>query len=311
MDNKSIGFLGLGNMGKNMVFNLLDKGYEVYAWNRSEEPRKEVAERGAKAFESIPDLIEALPNSPKVVWSMVSAGDPVDSIIEQLINEESTERKLNEGDIFIDGVNSHFEDSLRRGALLKQRGIRFLDCGVSGGIEGARNGACIMVGGDKSAYDYTEEIIKDMATEKGFGYFGNQGAGHYVKMVHNAIEYGMMQAISEGINLLEVSDYDVDYETVTEVWNHGSIITGNLMGFLNDAFKKDKKLDNIDPEIGSLGTGRWAVEHALKLGVPFNTIANAVFSRYSSRNTDIFSYKTIQAMRIEFGGHNSKERAHK
>ncbi|MCA9383843.1 decarboxylating 6-phosphogluconate dehydrogenase [Candidatus Dojkabacteria bacterium] len=302
---KKIGFLGLGNMGKNMVMNLLDHGYEVYAWNRSEQPRIESAEAGAKVFESISDLIAALGDEPKVIWSMVAAGEPVDLVIDQLITGENS---LKEGDILVDGVNSHYKDTLRRSEKLSELGIKYLDCGVSGGIKGARSGACIMVGGDQDAFTQIEPIIKDLSQENGYGYFGSSGAGHYVKMIHNAIEYGMMQAIAEGINLLDASPYQVDYKKLTEVWNHGSIIESNLIGFLNSAFSEQHNLPDISSEIGSLGTGKWAVEESLDRGISMTSIANAVAARYESRETDTFAHKIISALREEFGAHNSQER---
>jgi len=306
MSTKQIGFLGLGNMGLNMVQNLLSKGYEVHAWNRSPEPREEAKKAGAVVYENLTDLLTALPK-PRIIWSMVAAGDPVDKIISQLTEGE---KKLEQGDIFVDGVNSNYRDSLRRHEQLVSLGIHFLDCGVSGGIKGARNGACIMVGGDKKIYqEHIEPIVKDMAIENGYGYFGEAGAGHFVKMVHNAIEYAMMQAIAEGMNLIDKSEYsDLDREELVDVWNHGSIIAGNLMGFLKDAFEKDATLEKIDSEIGSLGTGEWAVREALMREVPFSGITNSVFARFNSRGKDDFGAKIVQALRAEFGGHNSQER---
>ncbi|MFQ5493029.1 MAG: phosphogluconate dehydrogenase (NAD(+)-dependent, decarboxylating) [Candidatus Dojkabacteria bacterium] len=307
MDKKQVGFIGLGNMGKNMVFRLLEQGWEVHAWNRSAPPRVEVEKEGAKVYESIPDLIENL-KGRKVLFSMIAAGEPVDEVIEQTVSDESENRRLNSGDIFIDGVNSHYKDSIRRGDKLLEKGIHLIDCGVSGGIVGARNGACIMAGGDKGAFEYIEDLISDMSTESGYGYFGKRGSGHYVKMVHNAIEYATMQAMGEGFNLLHKSGFDVDLSKLTDVWNHGSIIAGNLMGIMHTAFSKDNKLDNAPTMVGSLGTGKWAVEEALEREVPFTNIANAVYTRYASRERDEIIHKVISALRAEFGGHTEHER---
>lgn len=310
MNKKIIGFLGLGNMGLNMVYNLLDKGYKVYAWNRSEEPRELANTSGAEVFDNIEDLLSALPK-PRIVWSMVSAGEPVDMILEKLTSGSVV---MEQGDVFVDGVNSNYRDTLRRASKLKELGINFFDCGVSGGITGARNGACIMVGGDKKLYEtHIEMIVKDLSQENGYGYFGEVGAGHFVKMVHNAIEYGMMQSIAEGMNLLNKSEYgeNLDYENLVDVWNHGSIISSNLLGFLKEAFTKEGNLNNIDSEIGSLGTGEWAVREALAREVPFDAITHSVFARFNSRGNDNFAYKVVQALRSEFGGHNSKERPNK
>jgi len=306
MSKKQIGFLGLGNMGLNMVYNLLDKGYEVHAWNRSAGPRSKAEKAGATVYEDLYTLVSTLPK-PRVIWSMVSAGEPVDQIIEQLTEGEV---KLEKGDVFVDGVNSYYRDSIRRYDKLAGLGVHFLDCGVSGGITGARNGACIMVGGNKDIYrEYIEQVVKDLSTKNGYGYFGEVGAGHFVKMVHNAIEYAMMQAIAEGMNLVDKSEYsELDREKLTDVWNHGSIISGNLMGFLKDALSKDPTLKKVDSEIGSLGTGEWAVREALLREVPFSGITNSVFARFNSRNKDDFGAKIVQALREEFGGHNSQER---
>lgn len=309
MSKKQLGFLGLGNMGLNMVRNLLDKGYEVHAWNRSPGPRQEAKADGAIVYEDLSDLLEALPK-PRVLWSMVAAGEPVDMIIEQLIEGKT---KLEKGDIFVDGVNSNYRDSLRRNEKLSSLGVHFLDCGVSGGITGARNGACIMAGGDKEIFEkHVEEIVRDLSTENGYGYFGGAGAGHFVKMVHNAIEYAMMQAMAEGMNLIDKSEYsELDREKLVDVWNHGSIIAGNLMGFLKGALEKDAKLESTESVVGSLGTGEWAVREALSREVPFSVITNSVYARFNSRGKDDFGAKIVQALRAEFGGHNSQERPNK
>lgn len=303
---KQIGFVGLGNMGLSMVQKLIEKGYEVHAWNRSEPARLEAQQAGAKVFDNLDDLVSSL-KGPRMIWSMVAAGSPVDEILGKL------SKLMKKGDIFIDGANSYYHDSIRRGQELGKNGIYFFDAGVSGGINGARNGACIMVGGNKKIYElHLESIVKDLATDLGYGYFGEIGAGHFVKMVHNAIEYGMMQSIAEGMNLITHSDFDkVDMAKLTDVWNHGSIITGNLMGFLHDALSKDAKLEGTKSVIGSLGTGEWAVREALQREVPFMNISNAVFSRFNSRGQDDFGAKVVQALREEFGNHNPNERPNK
>jgi 6-phosphogluconate dehydrogenase len=303
-----IGFIGLGNMGLNMVKNLKDKGHELIVWNRSPEPRAEAEAYGVHACESIMEVVQQLEGEErKVILSMVSAGPIVDTILFDN-GENSIVKLLSEGDIFVDCVNSHYRDSIRRAETLKQSGILMLDAGVSGGVEGARNGACSMIGGDETAFKYVEQIFKDLTVENGYGYFGPSGAGHYVKMVHNAIEYGMMQAISEGLNLIDSSDYKVNYDKVLDVWNHGSIIESNLLGFLKAGLQKAGGIEHLDPEVGSLGTGRWASEEALQRGVPFTAITHAVFNRYMSRGNAGFGFKMIQAMRAEFGAHTGKER---
>jgi 6-phosphogluconate dehydrogenase len=302
------GFIGLGNMGLNMVKNLLEDGHEIIAWNRSEQPRIEAAEAGATAVGSIKEVAEALKGEQRrVIINMVSAGPIVDQLL--FDNGENTiSELLSEGDIFIDGVNSFYKDSIRRAEELKKKGILMLDAGVSGGVDGARNGACAMVGGDPEAFKYVEQIFKDLTVENGYGYFGTNGSGHFVKMVHNAIEYGMMQVIGEGLNLIHESGFNPDIDKLLDVWNHGSIIESRLVGFLKAGIEKSGGLDNLETEIGSLGTGRWASEDALQRGVPFTAISHAVFSRYQSRGTGEYAFKIIQAMRAEFGAHNGKER---
>jgi len=306
INNMKVGFIGLGNMGLNMVYNLLDHGHELVVWNRSEEPRAEATKKGAIAVESITELVEKL-DSPKVVFSMISAGPVVDKILFEN-EDESIMKVLGEGDVFIDGVNSHYKDSIRRANKLEEKGIKMLDAGISGGVDGARTGACAMIGGDEQAFKFVESIFKDLTKEEGYGYFGANGAGHYVKMIHNAIEYGMMQVIGEGLNLLDESEFKVDYQKLLNVWNHGSIIESRLIEFLKESIKNNDDLTTLDTEIGSLGTGRWAAEEALEKGVPFTGISHAVFNRYQSRETGDFAFKMIQAMRAKFGAHNSKER---
>lgn len=304
---KEVGFLGLGSMGLNMVYKLLDAGYTVHAWNRGEEPRNQAKSKGAKTYNSISDMVQAMKGSNRVFWSMVSAGPAVDEVLSEL------KKYVKKGDILVEGANSFYKDSIRRHDEFAKHGVIYFDAGVSGGLEGARNGSCIMVGGDKQVFTkYLENIVKDLAIEKGYGYFGVSGAGHYVKMVHNAIEYAMMQAMGEGVNLITKSQYQsVDLEKLTDVWNHGSIIEGRLMGFLNNALTRDTNLENTDSEVGSLGTGEWSVTEALKNEVPFSAIAGSVFARYNSRGNDDFSAKVVQALRVEFGGHNSQERPQK
>ena len=301
---KEIGFIGLGSMGLNMVFKLLEKGYTVHAWNRSIGSREQAQSAGATVYQSISEMVSAMKGNERVFWSMVSAGSAVDEVLNEL------KKYVKKGDIVVEGANSFFEDSVRRHNEFEKLGVYYYDAGVSGGLEGARNGSCIMVGGDKQVFTkYVEEIVRDLAIENGYGYFGGSGAGHYVKMVHNAIEYAMMQAMGEGMNLISKSEYNsVDFEKLTDVWNHGSIIEGRLMGFLKDALSKDSNLNNTESEVGSLGTGEWSVKEALKNEVPFPTIAGSVFARYNSRGNDDFSAKVVQALRVEFGGHNSKER---
>lgn len=302
--------MGLGNMGLNMVKNLLDHNHEVIAWNRSKPPRVAAGAAGAMEVETPKEMVSHL-EGKKVVMSMVAAGPAVDAILFES-GENSIFELLTSGDIFIDCANSHYKDTLRRKEKLAEKGIIMLDAGVSGGVEGARNGACCMVGGDEESFKYVEEIFRDLSAEGGYGYFGPSGSGHYVKMIHNAIEYGMMQAIGEGLNLLQSTEFEqCDLDKVLDVWNHGSIIESRLLGFLKESVVNCDSISDLDKEIGSLGTGMWASEEALKRGVPFTAISHAVFNRYQSRGSGDTAFKLIQAMRAKFGAHNSQERESK
>src|SRR3989344_6733380 len=220
-----LGFIGLGRMGLNMVFNLVDNKHQVVAYNRSPDPVAEAAKYGAIPAHSLQELIDKLP-SPKIVWIMIKSGQPVDDMIAQLVP------LLQKEDIIIDGGNSYFEDSKRRYAELKKKGIHFLDCGTSGGMEGARHGACMMIGGEKEIFQKVEVLFKDMCVKDGYGYMGSTGAGHFVKMVHNGIEYGMMGAIAEGMQAIKDSSLNINPHQATKVYAHGSIISSRLVDWL-------------------------------------------------------------------------------
>jgi 6-phosphogluconate dehydrogenase len=290
------GVIGLGKMGFNMALHLLERGHELVAFDLSPEAVVSIAAHGAQSARSLPELAGML-EAPRLLWLMVPAGEPVDSTIEQLLPI------LDKGDIIVDGGNSHYKDSERRAALLEKQGIHFLDAGTSGGLEGARHGACIMVGGDKSAYDSIEPLLSDLCVENGYGYMGRSGSGHFAKMVHNGIEYGMMQAMGEGFNLLDASGYDFDLEAVSRVWANGSVIRGWLMDLMVQALQKDPKLDYLTGAIADSGEGRWTVEAALDHEVSIPVIAASLFTRYRSRSEGNISDKVVAALRHEFGGH--------
>ncbi|MDP3387424.1 MAG: decarboxylating 6-phosphogluconate dehydrogenase [Eubacteriales bacterium] len=294
--NMKIGIIGLGKMGYNLALNIHDKGFEVQAYNRSNEKVDEIIKDGINGHYTIESLTDAL-DDRKVIWLMVPAGEAVDSVIEELLP------RLKTGDIIIDGGNSKYEDSIARGNYLHQKGIYFLDAGTSGGIEGARNGACIMVGGDTDAVAYLEDFFKAITVGDGFLHTGVCGSGHYVKMIHNGIEYGMMQAIGEGFNILKESRFDLDYSAVAKVWSNGSIIRGLLMELTEQAFINNGNLENIIPIIDAQGEGQWTVEEAIRLNVSVPVIANSLFVRYASKDSDKFSDKVVAALRNEFGGH--------
>jgi 6-phosphogluconate dehydrogenase len=296
-----IGFVGLGKMGFNMVENLLDKKHEVTAFDLSAEAVKNIAEKGADTASSLKELAQKL-SSPKIVWLMVPAGSPVDKVLSELAP------LLSKGDIIIDGGNSYYKDTMRRAEELKSKGIDYLDAGTSGGLSGARYGACMMIGGDKKVFEIVEQLFKDMCVEKGYGYVGKSGAGHFVKMVHNGVEYGMMEAIGEGFEILDSSKFDVNLKEVARIWSHGSIIRGLLMELTESAFSKDEKLSAVSGEVADSGEGRWTVEAALDLNVPIPVISNALQRRYRSREANPLSDRLVAALRNEFGGHGFKRR---
>ncbi len=291
-----IGMIGLGKMGYNLALNMRDKGFDVQAYNRSNESVDDIIKDGVSGHYTVESLMAAL-DDRKVVWMMVPAGKAVDSVIGEL------SPYLKAGDIVIDGGNSKYEDTINRSKSFIENGIYYLDAGTSGGTDGARNGACIMVGGDIEAVGYLKEFFEAITVSDGFLHTGVSGSGHYVKMIHNGIEYGMMQAIGEGFNILKSSRFDLDYSAVAKVWSNGSIIRGLLMELTEQAFINNGNLESIIPIIDAHGEGQWTVEEAIRLNVPVPVIANSLFVRYASKDTDKFSDKVVAALRNEFGGH--------
>ncbi|WP_273380495.1 phosphogluconate dehydrogenase (NAD(+)-dependent, decarboxylating) [Symbiobacterium thermophilum] len=250
---------------------------------------------GAKGVSSLKELVLSLEN-PRILWMMVPH-TVVDSVISEITPF------LSKGDIVIDGGNSHYKESIRRYNELKEIGIHFMDAGTSGGVEGARNGACYMVGGDSEAWNIVEPLFRDTAVKNGYLYTGKAGSGHFLKMVHNGIEYGMMAAIGEGFEILEKSEFDYDYEKVARVWNNGSVIRSWLMELTERAFSKDAKLEEIKGIMYSSGEGKWTVETALDLQTATPVIAMSLLMRYRSLENDTFTGKVVAALRNEFGGH--------
>lgn len=291
-----IGFIGLGKMGFNLVCNLVDHGHTVVGYDINPELVAAIGKEGATGANSLADLYNALPEK-RVLWLMIPAGPLIDTVIEQLL------AFLQPGDVVIDGGNSNFKDSLRRHAYLKEKGIGFLDCGTSGGISGARHGACTMVGGDPDVIEPMNPVFTDISVKDGYLYTGPAGSGHFTKMVHNGIEYGMMQSIAEGFEVLEKSQFPFNYEAVARVWNHGSVIRSWLMELTENAFRKDASLDEIKGRMFSSGEGKWTLETALDLGVPTPVIALSLIMRYRSLQDDTFTGKVVAALRNEFGGH--------
>ncbi|BAH43710.1 6-phosphogluconate dehydrogenase [Brevibacillus brevis NBRC 100599] len=291
-----LAILGLGKMGYNLTLNLLSHQHEVVAYDVDSTRAEELSHEGAIPAFSVEDAMEKLP-TPRVVWLMVPAGEIVDQLVDQL----ST--LLAVGDIVIDGGNSHYKQSLDRYARLKEKGIHFMDAGTSGGMEGARHGACMMIGGDREAFSHIEPMIRDINVENGYLYAGEAGSGHFLKMIHNGIEYGMMQAIGEGFEVLAKSQYNFDFAEVARVWANGSVIRGWLMDLTERAFRKDAKLDEIRGVMHSSGEGKWTLETALDLQAATPVIAMSLLMRYRSLDEDTFHGKVVAALRNEFGGH--------
>jgi len=291
------GIIGAGKMGGALVRNLVKVGGSAVVYDLNPANVAELVGDSVVGVASLPELVSALPTSPRVIWMMVPAGKPVDDVIAAL------RPSLVAGDVLIDGGNSFFRDSLRRGEELKEIGVRYIDCGSSGGLEGALNGLCLMVGGDAEAVALAEPLFKAIAQPGGYAHVGPSGAGHFVKMVHNGIEYGMLQAIGEGFELLEAGPYDLDMAQVASLWTHGSVIRGWLMELMARAFVSDPRLEGIRGDVGGGSTGSWAIEEAWKAGVPMPTIAMSYAMRLRSRQDDTFTGKVVAALRREFGGH--------
>lgn len=283
-------------MGYNLTLNLLSHQHEVVAYDVDNSRAEELGREGAIPAASVEDAVAKL-EAPRVIWLMVPAGEIVDQLVDQL----ST--MLAPGDIVIDGGNSHYKQSVERYERLKAKGIHFLDAGTSGGMEGARHGACMMIGGDREAFAHIEPMIRDINVDKGYLYTGEAGSGHFLKMIHNGIEYGMMQAIGEGFEVLAKSQYDYDFAEVARVWANGSVIRGWLMDLTERAFRKDAKLDDIRGVMHSSGEGKWTLETALDLQAATPVIAMSLLMRYRSLDEDTFHGKVVAALRNEFGGH--------
>lgn len=291
-----LAMIGVGKMGYNLAQNMMDNGHEVVAHDANSAQVDKIAADGAIAAYSLEEVVQQL-EKPRVLMMLVPHGEITENVIATL------KPLLDEGDIIIDGGNSNYKESIRLGESLKEKGIHFMDCGTSGGVSGAREGICTMIGGDPEAFKIIEPIIKDVSVENGYFYTGELGSGHFLKMIHNGIEYGMMQAMAEGFDILEKSDYDYDLEGVAKVWNHGSVIRSWLMELVENAFSKDPKLEEIRGVMNSSGEGKWTVETALELQVPAPVITMSLMMRYRSLEDDTFTGKVVAALRNEFGGH--------
>jgi 6-phosphogluconate dehydrogenase len=294
-----LAYIGLGKMGKNMVLRLLEQGMDVVAWNRSQEPVREVVAAGASTEANFANLLQALPER-RIIWLMLPAGQVTDEIINQLLPN------LKKGDILIDGGNSFYKDTIRRSTELAKKEVGFLDIGVSGGPGGARLGACMMVGGNKAEYDYVLPIIKAACSQDAYGYVGKSGAGHFVKMVHNGIEYGMMQAIAEGAAVLEKSQFQPNLAEVFRIYNNRTVIESRLVNWAREAFEENPSLENISSTINHTGEGEWTIQAAKELGVEVPVIEKSFAVRVdSSGEEENFRNKVVSILRNKFGHHKA------
>ena len=298
-----LGMIGLGRMGGNMVQRLLKGGHRVVAYARGREAIEAAVAQGAVGAFSLDELIDKL-DPPRAIWSMVLSGDPTESTIRSLVE------RLSAGDTIIDGGNSNYKDSVRRAAMLKERGLNFMDSGTSGGIWGLKEGYSIMVGGEAEVFERLEPIFQTLAPgpDRGYGHVGPAGAGHFVKMVHNGIEYGMMQALAEGFELMDAkSEFDLDLAQISEIWRYGSVVRSWLLDLTAASLKEDPALGGIAAYVDDSGEGRWTVDEGVELAVPLPVITLALQARFRSRQDQPFSSKVLAAMRNQFGGHAIKK----
>lgn len=295
---KVIGLIGLGKMGLPLALNMKDHGYAVIAYDQSEAAVKEAKKQNIDVADHLIDLIGRLSASDNpLYWLMVPAGSPTNHLVKTM------GEVLPAGVTIIDGGNSFYKDTIANYTYLKSKAIDFLDCGSSGGVSGARSGLCAMIGGEPEVFRRWEDLFKAIALPGGYLYTGAPGSGHFTKMVHNGIEYGMMQSIAEGFEVLNNSHFDFDYEAISRLWNNGSVIRGWLMQLAAEAFQNDPKLDALKGVMHSSGEGRWTVETALEQGTPTPVIALSLMMRYRSQQTDTFGGKVVAALRYGFGGH--------
>lgn len=303
---KEIAIVGLGKMGAGIARRLLENGWVVHGFDASQATVEALSNEGLKGARSLSELVQALPQ-PRLIWLMAPHGEIVEKII---FGENGLTTLLSADDIVIDGANSFYKDAIRRGQKLKEKGIHFMDVGVSGGLKVAREGACLMVGGDEAIFKNTEPLFQDLANSNGYAFFQGHGAGHFVKMVHNGIEYGMMQTLAEGFELLKKSDYHLNLSKIAEVYNQGSIIESKLVGWLANALKQDgEDLDGISAVVGHTGEGEWTAQTAKEMGVDVQSIEQAFKFRVDSAKNPRFAGKVVSALREQFGGHDVKEKS--
>jgi 6-phosphogluconate dehydrogenase len=296
-----LAMIGLGRMGGNMSERLMKGGHEVVAFDRAADVVRKYVSLGATPASTLADITTKL-KTPRIVWIMVPAGKPVDDTMASLVPG------MSKGDVIIDGGNSNYHDSMRRAAELEGKGIHFVDAGTSGGIWGLANGYCLMIGASATAFKLCEPIFKTLAPQDGYAHMGPPGSGHYVKMIHNGIEYGMLEAYAEGYEILHASkDFKLDLHKIAMVWNHGSVVRSWLNELAEKALEHDGELSGLRGYVEDSGEGRWTVQEAIDLDVPAPVITLSLLARLRSRQADSFSAKVIAALRNEFGGHAVKK----
>nr|VZR97731.1 6-phosphogluconate dehydrogenase, NAD(+)-dependent, decarboxylating [Mycoplasma feriruminatoris] len=296
-----IGLIGLGKMGFNLIQNIKNNNYEVIGYDLNKSMYEKLNQKNIKTTNSIAELVKSLP-TPRVIMLLVPNGKITQDCFDEVLSY------LSSGDTIIDSGNSFYKDSIKRYEIAKQKNVHFIDCGISGGVSGALNGACMMVGADKKAIEPLNEFFKSLCVENGFLHTGKVGSGHFCKMVHNGIEYGMMQAIGEGYEILNNSEFDYDFQKVSLMWNNGSVIRSWLIELMIDAFKNDPKLESLTGQVDMNGEGLWTVQQALEQNTPAPVITLSVIMRQRSKLEDTFSGKVVSSLRNGFGGHEIKKK---
>ena len=297
-----IGMVGLGKMGGKMTTRLLKGGHGVVVFDHNKDAITKAKSEGANGAESLEDLVSKL-NTPRAVWIMVPAGDPTESLLNEL------GKMLSDGDTVVDGGNSNYKDTQRRAAELKEKGISLVDVGTSGGVWGLAEGYSMMIGGEASKVNHLQQVFETLAPgeTKGWGHVGSNGAGHFVKMVHNGIEYGLMQAYAEGFEIMKAKEeYDLDLHDIAEIWRYGSVVRSWLLDLTAEALKEDADLSDVKDWVADSGEGRWTVAEAIELDIPAPVITLSLMMRFVSRQEERYSAKLLAAMRNQFGGHAIK-----
>jgi 6-phosphogluconate dehydrogenase len=296
-----LGLIGLGKMGGNMVKRLINDGHEIAAFDLNKDNVNQAVVDGAEGAASIEDLVKKI-SAPRNVWIMVPHGEPTENTISKLIEQ------LDKNDLIVDGGNSNYKSSMKNSERCNQKGIKFMDCGVSGGIWGLKIGYNLMIGGSEQDYKRMEPIFKSLAPENGYALVGKNGAGHFVKMIHNALEYVMLEGMGEAFECMYRSDFNVDLQQVASLWSNGSVVRSWLMELAARTFKEENNnLEKIAPFVDDSGTARWTTDYAVENAVPVPTITMSLYKRFASRLDEPFSDKVIAALRNQFGGHAMKE----